>query len=254
MEKLVVIVFDNELKAREGFRLLNGLDHEGEISVNQAQIIKKGPTGAVHVVDTADLLSSPLIGGGTVVGALVGLLGGPVGALVGATAGALIGTIVDAVQAGVTDEFIDDIRTALTPDKAAVIAEISEWWTTPLDDRMESIGGLVFRRARALEKTTQEDLDAAAHQAEMDELKAERAQARSNRLAKIDARIDKVRAKLENAIQRKRDKMALYQQQREARIQALQMKADQADGEVRRRQEARIAELRRDYAAKAATG
>ena len=40
----------------------------------------------------------------------------------------------------------------------------------------------------------------------------------------------------------------LRQQQREARIQALQKKADRSEGEIRRRQEARIAELRRDYA------
>jgi len=254
MEKLVVIVFDSELKALEGFRALKALDRDGDISVNEAQVIAKGPTGAVRVVDTADLLAFPLIGGGSVVGALIGLLGGPIGALVGATAGALIGTVGDAVQAGVTDEFISDIETALKPDKAAVVAEIAEEWMTPLDEQMERIGGLVFRRARTFEKTTQDDLDAAAHQAEMDELELERAQAKSNRLAIVDARIDKLRAKLENAIQRKRDKMALHQQQREAKIKALQTKADQADGEVRRRQEARIAELRRDYAAKGGVG
>jgi uncharacterized membrane protein len=251
MEKLVVIVFDSELKAIEGFRALKALDRDGDISVNEAQVIKKGPTGAVRVVDTSDMLSFPLIGGGTVVGALVGLLGGPVGALVGATAGALVGSIGDAVQAGVTDEFISDIETALTPDKAAVIAEISEEWMTPLDEEMERIGGLVFRRVRTFEKATQDDSDAAAHKAEMDQLKAERAKAKSERLAKIDARIDKLRAKMENAIQRKRDKMRLHQQQREARIKALQAKADAADGDVRRRQEARIAELQRDYAEKA---
>lgn len=48
--------------------------------------------------------------------------------------------------------------------------------------------------------------------------------------------------------------MQLRQQQREAKIRALLAKADKADGEIRRRQEARIAELRRDYEEKPALG
>jgi hypothetical protein len=152
---------------------------------------------------------------------------------------------------GLTDEFVDDVGRALTPDKAAVVADIAEEWLAPLDTRMEGIGGVVFRRTLTVEKATQEDRDAAAHRADIEDLKVQRAQARTDELAEIDAKIDKLRAKLENAIERKRTKMRSRQQQREARIRALQAKADQADGEFRRRQEARIAELRRDYAEKA---
>jgi uncharacterized membrane protein len=254
MEKMIVIVFDDELKALEGFRALKELDRKGEISVHEAQVIAKGPSGAVCVVDNADMLSFPLIGGGAAVGALVGLLGGPFVAVLGASTGALIGSLGDAEEAGVTDEFVDDISTALKPDKVAVVADIAEEWVTPVDTEMERLGGLVFRRARTVVETTQEDLDAAAHRAEMEQLKVERKQARSDRLEKIDAKIDHLRAKLENAIERKRIKMRLHQQQREAKIQALQTKANQSEGEVRRRQETRIAELRSDYAEKAAGG
>jgi len=74
----------------------------------------------------------------------------------------------------------------------------------------------------------------------------------TDRLEKIDARIDSLRVKLENAIQRKRVKTQLRQQQREAKIQALQAKANQTQGANRRRQEARIADLRREYEDKAA--
>jgi len=86
----------------------------------------------------------------------------------------------------------------------------------------------------------------------MEQLKAERAQARADRLAKIDAKIDNLRVKLENAIERKCVKMQMRQKQREAKIQALRAKADQSEGEIRGRQEARIADLRRDYAEMAA--
>jgi uncharacterized membrane protein len=254
MEKMIVIVFDNQPKAFDGFEILRHLDHEGEISVYEAQIIAKEPSGAVRLIDNPDKLAFPWIGGGTALGALVGLLGGPVGALIGATAGAFIGTIGDLEHAGVTDEFITDVTRAMTPGKVAVVADISEEWVTPLDTRVEAIGGVVFRRARTLVKDLQDDRDAADHRVEMEQLKAERAEAKADRLAKIDAKIDSLRAKLENAIERKRLKMQLREQEREARVQALKAKANQSRGEIRRRQEARIAEVRRDYAERAAVG
>jgi len=252
MEKMIVVVFDNEPKALDGLHILRELDREGEISVYDPRIVAKLPSGAVRVIDNPDLSSFAMTGGGTAVGALVGLLGGPVGALVGATAGAMLGSIGDMELAGVTDEFVNDVSKVLTPGKVAVVADIVEEWVTPLDTRMEGIGGVVFRRTRTFVETTQDDRDEAAHRAEMEQLKSERAQAKKDRLEKIDAKIDHLRAKLESAIERSRVKMRQRQQQREAKIQALQAKADQSSGEIRRRQEARIAEIRRDYAQKAA--
>ena len=248
MEKMIVAVFEDQSKAVAGLHALRELSSRGEISVYDAQVVAREPNGAVRVVDNVDLSGFPEIVGGTAVGALVGLLGGPIGAFVGGSAGALLGAIADAREVGVTEEFVNDIEAALTPGKAAVAASIDEGeWLTPLDTEMEQAGGVVFRRIRSYEKERQEDVDAAAHRAEMEQLKVERAQARSDRLAKIDARIDHLRAKFENAIERKRVKMRLRQQQRDAKIQALQAKANESNGEIRRRQEARIAELRRDY-------
>jgi uncharacterized membrane protein len=254
MEKMLVVVFENESKAVEGLEALWELDREGDISVYAEQIVAKEPSGAVRLIDNPDMSGLPMIGGGAVLGALVGLLGGPVGVVAGAAAGAVIGTIGDREELGVTDEFLNDVTTTLTQGKAALVADISEERVTPLDARMEEIGGVVFRRARTFVEDTQEDRDAAAHRAEIEELKAERAQARSDRLAKIDARIDHLRAKLEAAIERKRVKMQLRQQEREAKIQALQKRADQSEGAVRESQEARIADLRRDYAEMKARG
>jgi len=256
MEKLLVVVFDSEAKAIEGLQVLRDLDSEGEISFYDRQLVAKEPGGAVRVIDSTQVARFPIVAGGTAVGGLIGLLGGPLGVVVGAAAGAMVGitgsVVQEAREAGVTDEFVHDVTAAMTPGKFAVVAEIVEDWVTPLDMRMEAIGGLVFRRTRTFVETTEEDRDASAHRAEMEQLKVERTQAKSDRLAKIDARIDSLRVKLENAIERKRVKMQLRQQQREAKIQALQAKANQTKGENRRRQEARIADLRREYEDKAA--
>jgi uncharacterized membrane protein len=251
VEKLIVVVFDNETKALEGMQVLRDLEKEGQISVYESQALAKDRDGVARPFDSADNQSVPLIAGGTAVGALLGLLGGPVCMLVGATAGAVAGSIGDLVDVGVTDEFVRDITTALTPGKAAVVADIVEEWMTPLDTRMENIGGVVFRREREAVKTSQDDRDAAAYRAEMEQLQVERAQARSGRIGKMDARIDHLRTKLENAIERRRTKMRLREQQREAKIEALETEAKHLEGENRRRQEARIALLQRTYEEKA---
>jgi len=254
VEKLIVIVFDDQTKADAGFEILRQLDRDGEISVYEAQIIAKEPGGDVRYIDSSNKLAFPVIGGTTAVGALVGLLGGPLGALIGGMVGGLIASIGDLEHAGVTDEFVNDVNTAMTAGKFAVVADVSEDWVTPLDTRMEEIGGVVLRRTRSEVKRMHHDRDAAAHRTEMEQLKAERAQARSDRLAKIDAAIDALRKKLENAIERDRSKMLFRQNQRDARIQALKAKADQSEGEIRRRLEARIAEVRGDYEERAAAG
>lgn len=254
MEEIVVVVFDSQLKAVEALRVLRELDHDNEISLYDAQIISKGSGGAVRVMDNVDALRFPLVGGSTTVGALIGLLGGPWGALVGATAGGLIGSFGDIKEEGVTEEFVNDVKTALTPEKSALVADL-EQWVPSVDARMKLLGGVVLRaRVRDVVEKSEKEFDAATHRAEMDELKAERAKASADRLAKIDAKIDELRAKFESSIEHRRVRMQLHQQQREAKIKALQAKAEQSQGEIQRRQQARIAELRQDYSAKTKAG
>jgi hypothetical protein len=79
---------------------------------------------------------------------LIGLLGGPVGLAVGAVTGAAAGSLYDLAQLGVSEDFVAEVSRQLSPGKAAVIAEVDEEWITPLDARMEPLGGVVFRRSR----------------------------------------------------------------------------------------------------------
>ena len=247
MEKLIVIVFNDQINALAGYEALRQLDSDGAIFIFDARIIAKEPSGEIRYIDNTNTLTAPVIGGTSAVGILIGLLGGPLGALIGGVTGAVIASIADLHHAGVTDEFVNDVNMALTPGKFAVVADISEEWLSPLDKRIEEIGGVVFRRARADVKRTHHDHDVAAHRAEMDQLKAERAQARSERLSKIDARIDALRKKMQEALERHHRDMLVRQNQRDARIHALQAKANHSHGEMRRRSDARIAEVRRDY-------
>ena len=143
MEKMIVVVFENQSKAVAGLHALRELSSRGEISVYDAQVVTRELNGAVRVVDNVDLSGFPEIVGGTAVGTLVGLLGGPIGAFVGGSAGALLGAIADAREVGVTEEFVNDIEAALTPgavERHIVGAIVGE---APAEDRtVELLGGL----------------------------------------------------------------------------------------------------------------
>ena len=94
-------------------------------------------------------------------------------------------------------DFLDQVTAALAPDKCAVLADISEEWVTPIDTKMELLGGTVYRTPRKSFEKEQRARDVAALRAEIDELKAEHAQARADRKAKIQASIDKLSARLQ---------------------------------------------------------
>src|SRR4029077_9450449 len=136
MDRMLVVVFDNEVKAYEGKKALLQLDGEGSISVYAYAVLAKHGDGTTSVKQGDD--SGP-IGTllGTSFGSLVGLLGGPVGLAIGAGAGVLAGAAVDLNNARIGDDFIDDVSKTLTPTKFALVAEIEEEWTTPVDTRME---------------------------------------------------------------------------------------------------------------------
>jgi uncharacterized membrane protein len=101
MDRMLVVVFDNESKAYEGKKALLQLDGEGSITVYAYAVLAKQADGTATVKQGDD--SGPI---GTLLGmsfgTLIGLLGGPVGLAVGATAGLATGGIVDMNNASAT--------------------------------------------------------------------------------------------------------------------------------------------------------
>ena len=148
MNKMIVITFDNEEKAYEGANVLRELHNEGSISAYAAAVVAKDTEGNVSVKQAAD--EGPLgTAVGMLTGSMLGLFGGPAGVAVGMTAGALIGSVVDLNNIGINADFVEDVNKTLEPGKVAVVAECDESWVTPLDSRMEALGGSVLRRLRA---------------------------------------------------------------------------------------------------------
>jgi len=222
---MLVVVFDNEVQAYEGRNALLAIDNEGNISVYAYAVLAKQADGTTTVKQGDD--SGP-IGTllGTSFGSLIGLLGGPVGVAVGASAGVLAGGAVDLNNARIGDDFIDDVTKVLTPNKVALIAEIEEDWTTPVDTRMEAIGGTVFRRALSDVKQTIHDENVAAMKADMAQMKAEQAKAHSDRKAKLQEKINQLDSKIQAQLQRAKENRESAERQAQAKVQVLKAKAE----------------------------
>jgi uncharacterized membrane protein len=224
MDRMLVVVFDNEVKAYEGKKALLQLDGEGSISVYAYAVLAKHADGTASVKQGDD--SGP-IGTllGTSFGSLVGLLGGPVGLAIGASVGVLAGSAVDLHGVGIGEDFIDDVTKVLTPNKVAVVAEIEEDWTTPLDTRMEAIGGTVFRRALSDVKHTLHDENVAAMKADLAQMKAEHAKAHADRKAKLQEKINQLDSKIQTQLQKAKERRETAERQAQAKVQVLKAKA-----------------------------
>ena len=246
MERMLVVVFNDESKTYEGSRALSQLDAEGSIAIHAESVIRKNADGTATVKQAAGDFPIRTIEG-TSLGSLVGLLGGPVGLAVGAAAGAMAGTIDDVYAAGVDADFLSDVSAALVPGKYAVVADVSEEWVTPVDTRMEALDGVVFRRARKDVQDDQAARDVAAMREEIDQLKAEQAQARADRKAKLQAKIDNLNAKLQHKLDQAKQRSERIKSETETKVQALQKKAAKVQGDAKAAINARVAQIREEY-------
>ncbi len=170
---------------------------------------------------------------------------------VGAYAGTLGGYLYDMDSAGVGVDFLAEAGTRLQPGKTAVVAEIEEEWVTPVDTRMEALGGVV---SRGLLKDVRDELikrDAEALKAEIAQLKAEHAQATEKAKIKLEAKIDADWARLQAMQDRAKTALETSRREMDAKIKSLQEQVNKAKGDAKAKFEARIAEVRSDYGRRA---
>jgi uncharacterized membrane protein len=245
MEKMLTVVFGDESKACEGSRALNELDSEGSISIYAEAIIKKNPDGTVSIEQSGEDLPIRTVAG-TAIGALIGLLGGPIGLGVGVAAGALLGIIADVNRAGVDVDFLNDVSAQLTPGKWAIVSDISEELVTPVDSKMEVLGGTVYRSPRQDVEDEQDDREVAARKAEIAQLKAEKARARKEQKARLQTKIDNLQEKLHAKLEKVKQRSEQREKEAEAKVQALEKKAAKAKGEAKATLKARIANFRKE--------
>ena len=232
MDKMLVVVFPNESGAYEGNKALSELDQEGSIVLYASSVIAKDQSGRVTIKQEGD--QGPL---GTTVGmltgTLIGLVAGPAGAAAGAYLGTVGGGMFDLAKAGVGADFVDDVARSLKPGKVAVVAEINEEWVTPVDSRMEALGGEVHRRARTEVVDAQLQSEQDAVQEEIADMKAEAAKASGEAKAKLQKRIDAANTRLQGLQSRAQGTRDRQKKQMEAKLRVLQDRTAKAKGEAK---------------------
>lgn len=250
MSKFVVITFGTEAKAYEGTRALKELHAEGELSLYGLAVIAKDAGGKLSIKEAPDDLPGTAVG--ILVGALVGVLGGPAGVVVGMTTGMMLGSISDLLNIGVGADFLDKVSGELAPGKSAVIAEVDEDWVSPLNTRMEALGGSVAREWRSDFEDAQLEKESAARKVELAQLRAELAQSRADAKAGLQTRINAVKAKLDELSSQAQTKLQKLEQDTNAKINALNGQMAKANAETKARIKERLVALRADHDRRAA--
>lgn len=161
MKNYIAVVFANDHKAHKGLRALWDLDLEGELTVHGAAVIRRDDMGHIRVADRdTDLGMRTAMGVG--IGALLGLIAGPIGVAagvagaatlgvgtaigVGALAGGAVGATADAVTEDRRENAVEASFFTLKHGQSALVAEVSEDFTSLLDEAMSPLGGTVYRR------------------------------------------------------------------------------------------------------------
>jgi len=149
--------------------------------------------------------------------------------------------------ANVDEEFLSEVSTALTAGKWAVLAQIDEEWVTPVDARMEALGGVVHRTLKSTFEHEQWSQAADDARMELDELKAEEREARADRKAKLQAQIARLSKRVDAKLDRAKARSRQASEEFQAKVTALQRRVDKESGDRKAALEARLAKLRSDF-------
>jgi uncharacterized membrane protein len=230
MERILAVVFDNEKKAYEGKTALRQVEQDGDIVIYGGAVVTKHADGTSSVKEFDDLGGTGGLAG-TAFGSLIGLLGGPVGVVVGATTGLAVGAIADIDyfdNARVGEDFVNDLFKSFAPNKVAVVAEVDEDWTTPVDTRMEAIGGKVYRRSMWEVRDTEDQKDIAAMKADLAQLKAEQQKVNAERKAKLQKQIAELQAKIDAQQKKAQARKAAFEARQKSKSEVLKNNAKAA--------------------------
>lgn len=251
MNKMLIAVFETETKAYEGLSALKGLHKEGDITLYAAAVIHKDQNGQIEVKESAD--QGPIgTGVGLLTGSLIGLLAGPVGLAIGAFTGTMVGLLYDVDVYDLNTTFADDVAAALGKGKTAVVCEIDETWSVPVDTKLQALDGLVFRRLRYEVEEEQLNREAEAIANEYKQLKEEFKEAREADKAKINASIENLKNKAKVANDHLKKRMDDSKSQFDAKVKAIQNQMRDASDKRKTKLQKRIDSLTEEYNARSA--
>ena len=162
---IVAATFDNRNQAYETAYDIDRLN-DSVVDFKSGAIVEKDRLGTVTTLETRNLGSAWVLAGsvgGALLGILIGAVAGPGGAAVGSAAGAAVGSgpaaggllggavgaTADVAEWGLKQGTIDDISAMVLPGRVALIMEVEEGSTEPIDTAVRLHGGSVYRTSMA---------------------------------------------------------------------------------------------------------
>lgn len=141
--KLVVIGFEDALRANEFLMAAARLQSKKQIHLHDAVMIVRDTDGKSHVRESGDITVGQGAMGSGIWGLLIGtLLGGPIGGLIAGAAsaggGALLAKLIDL---GIKDEKISELREAVPPGTTALALLVSHLSVADLQRELERFPG-----------------------------------------------------------------------------------------------------------------
>ena len=246
MNKMLVAVFDNENKAFEGLNALKDLHNKADITLYATAVVSKNEKGELRVDNAAD--EGPIgTATGLLTGSLIGLIGGPVGLAVGAMTGTIAGLIFDVSSDDINTTFVDEVSQALINGKTALIAEIDETWTVPIDTKLEALNGLVFRRLKDEVAEDQLARESEAIATEFRNLEEELKEAREEDKAAIESTMAKLQNKAHATQELVQKKLNETKGQLDAKVNTMQEQMKNARERRKAKMEKRMSEVKHEY-------
>ena len=146
--QVIVAAFKEEETADEALKALKAAKKERLIGIQDAAVIRRDEENKLHIKETADMGGGKGAAIGGVLGGVIGLIGGPAGVVLGGAAGAAVGGLTAKLfDAGISDERLEEIGSALKPGTSAIIAIIEHKWVAEVERELAEAGADVLTEA-----------------------------------------------------------------------------------------------------------
>lgn len=242
MDKIIVALVPDEVAAYALLQSLQDLDAQGSLELSATEVIARAPDGKLVRKAVEDQGGLGTLVGATV-GGLIGLLAGPAGAAVGAATGATGGLAGELAYSGISADFIDKVSRALAPGAYAVVAEVDEDWTFPLDEAARAARAQVFRQATWDVAKAQMKAEDDAADEELARLDAEIARSEGDARAQLEAKREEARTRRAAWDKRRKAQTDEIQKKWDAKVAAIREKADKASSDAKARHQAAAQKL-----------
>jgi uncharacterized membrane protein len=247
VDRLLAIVLETEEKAQAAMRALRHLDRKGDITLNASGSISKDANGHVSALRSADASAMGDIGAGVAVVRPGSGRGHPAGPAPTMVAPGSSDDMHGFWLAGVGLHFVEEASKFLKPGQVAVVADVKETWTIPLDMAMAAVGGTVLRRARLDVVQAEFDQDITSIRQEIRRLEVVYERALGGMSSRSQDRIDATASPTSKSAMRITLKLTKLERETAIHVRAIEVQAAKAQEKASLRRTTRLARLRKRY-------